>query len=92
MKKVNKFEGFYEDEESIKMLESINQAANKEYVKRVNKKELKQNRIMMVFVIGSLIFIAGCILYLSHKNYDKNVNECVAKGETQTVCEYKFSK
>lgn len=92
MKKVNKFEGFYEDEDSIKMLESINQAANKEYVKKENKKEQKQNRIMMTFVIGSLIFIAGCIIHLSHKGYEKNVNECVAKGESQTVCEYKFSK
>lgn len=90
--KKNNFKGFYEDEDSIKMLESINQAANKEYAKRENKKEQKQNRIMMAFVIGSLIFIASCILILAGKHTQKNINECVAKGETQTVCEYKFSK
>lgn len=90
--KKNSFKGFYEDEESLEMMKSINEAADREYAKRESKKEQKQNRIMMAFVLGSLMFIASCILYLSHKSYEKNVNECVAKGENQTVCEYKFSK
>lgn len=90
--KKNNFKGFYEDEESIKMMEIINKEADKEYAKRVKEKENKQNKIMMAFVIGSLIFIASCILIISGKHTQKNINECVAKGETQTVCEYKFSK
>lgn len=90
----NNFKEFYEDEESIKMMNIINEEAEKEREKRkeLYKQEKKQDRITMIFVIGSLLFILGCILYVSNKSYEKNVENCVNKGYTQTECEYEFSK
>lgn len=90
--KKNNFKGFYEDEESLKMMDVINREANKEYVRRIKVKEQKQNKIIKVFVVLSLMFIAGCVLYLSGKKYQTDVSKCVANGESQAVCEYKFSK
>lgn len=94
MKKNNKFEGLWEDEESLKMMEIINESANKEYANRkvAYKKAKKQDRIVKIFVISSLIFIAGCILYISNKVFEKDVAECVAKGNDRATCEYKLSK
>lgn len=90
----NNFKEFYEDEESIKMMNIINEEAEKEREKRkeLYRQEKKQDRITMIFVIGSLLFILGCILYVSNKSYEKNVENCVNKGYTQTECEYEFSK
>lgn len=94
MRKNNKFEGLWEDEESIKMMNIINEEAEKEREKRkeLYRQEKKQDRITMIFVIGSLLFILGRILYVSNKSYEKNVENCVNKGYTQTECEYEFSK
>lgn len=94
MRKNNKFEGLWEDEESLKMMEIINESANKEYAnrKQLMKKAEKQDRLVKIFVISSLLFIAGCVLYISNKVFEKDVAECVAKGEDRTTCEYKLSK
>lgn len=94
MKKVNSFEGFYEDEESLKMLDMINKNADKEYV-RIKKQEKKDkigNLLMKVFIIASLMFVTGCLVYISSKSFNKNVEECVGKGYEKDYCEYQFSK
>lgn len=90
--KKNNFKGFYEDEESLKMMDAINKEADKEYARRIKVREEKKNNKIKVFVVLSLLFITGCVLYLSGKNYQANVSKCVANGENQAVCEYKFSK
>lgn len=94
MKKKDKFKGFYEDEESLKMLEIINQQANEEYEKELKKekKERIEDILIKIFIIASLLFMAGCVIYVSSLKYNKDVNECVAKGESKASCEYKFSK
>lgn len=92
--KKNSFKEFYEDEESLKMMEIINNEADKEKERRkvLYKKAKRQDKVTMVFVIVSLLFILGCILHLSNKSYEKNVADCVSKGYTQEACEYEFSK
>ena len=94
MKKKNNFKGFYEDEESLKMLEIINESADKEYarIRKVEKRAKTESILIKVFVITSLLFMAGCVLYVSGLKYQNNVNKCVASGESQASCEYKFSK
>lgn len=91
---MKKFTGFYEDEESQKMMEIINRSANEEYAKRkvAYKKAKKQDKLIKIFVIGSLIFMGLCVLYISNKIFEKDVAECVAKGNDKAVCEYKLSK
>ena len=91
---MKKFTGFYEDEESIKMMDLINESATKEYERRkvAYKKAKKQDKLITIFVIGSLIFMGLCVLYISNKIFEKDVAECVAKGNDKAVCEYKLSK
>ena len=94
MKKKNNFKGFYEDEESLKMLEAINKSADEEYKKtqKKEKREKIEGIFIKIFVVASLLFMAWCVLYVSSRKYQNNVDECVAKGENQASCEYKFSK
>lgn len=67
MKKKNKFEGFYEDEESLAMLESINKASDRERILRLQreKKETKFDRFFKIFVVSSTIFILLSATYLA---------------------------
>ncbi len=67
MKKKNKFEGFYEDEESLAMLESINKASDRERILRLQreKKEAKFDRFFKIFVVSSTIFILLSATYLA---------------------------
>lgn len=103
--RVNEFEGFYEDEESIMMMESINKASEQERARKIAqakaqnekakvqaKKEARSNRWFMTGVIVSVIFIATGLLYLANKSYEKNYNYCVANGNSPEVCEAHLSK
>lgn len=94
MKKKDKFKGFYEDEESLEMLEVINKIADEEYAKELKKekKEKREDFLIKFFIIASLLFMAGCVIYISSLKYRNNVDKCVSEGESQTSCEYKFSK
>ena len=67
MKKKNKFEGFYEDEESLTMLESINKAADRERVLKLQreKEEAKKDKYFKIFVVASTIFILLGATYLT---------------------------
>ena len=67
MKKKNKFEGFYEDEESLAMLESINKASDRERILRLQreKKQAKFDRFFKIFVVSSTIFILLSATYLA---------------------------
>ena len=55
--KKNNFKGFYEDEESLKMMDAINKEADKEYARRIKAREEKKNNKIKVFVVLSLLFI-----------------------------------
>ena len=67
MKKKDKFEGFYEDEESLAMLESINKAADRERVLKLQreKEEARKDKYFKIFVVASTIFILLGATYLT---------------------------
>ena len=67
MKKKDKFEGFYEDEESLSMLESINKAADRERVLKLQreKEEARKDKYFKIFVVASTIFILLGATYLT---------------------------
>ena len=67
MKKKDKFEGFYEDEESLEMLESINKAADRERVLKLQreKEEARKDKYFKIFVVTSTIFILLGATYLT---------------------------
>lgn len=99
--RVNEFEGFYEDEESIMMMESINKASEQERVRKaqeqvkrnkIAKKEAKADKWFKIGLFISMVFIATGILYLANKSYEKNYNYCVANGHSAEVCEAHLSK
>lgn len=94
MKKINKFEGFYEDEESIKMMEIINKEAEKERERRMiaSKKEKKADKWFKVGLFISIALLLTGILYLANKSYESNFNYCVANGHSAEVCEAHLSK
>ena len=102
---MKKFTGFYEDEESLKMMESINKASDEERARKVAlakaqqekarvqaKKEARSNKIFMIGVFVSMVFIATGLLYLANKSYESNYNYCVANGHSPEVCEAHLSK
>lgn len=91
---MKKFKGFYEDEESQKMISIINENAEKEFEKRkaLYKKEKREDKFVKVFVVLSLLFMACCIIYMAHKMFGNNVAECIANGGDVATCEYKFTK
>lgn len=103
--RVNEFEGFYEDEESINMIESINKASDEARARKVAqakvqnekarvqaKKEARSNKLFMIGVFVSMVFIATGLLYLANKSYESNYNYCVANGHSPEVCEAHLSK
>lgn len=67
MKKKDKFEGFYEDEESLAMLESINKAADRERVLKLKreKEEARKDKYFKIFVVASTVFILLGATYLT---------------------------
>lgn len=67
MKKKDKFEGFYEDEESLAMLESINKAADRERVLKLQreKEEARKDKYFKIFVVASTVFILLGATYLT---------------------------
>ena len=67
MKKKDKFEGFYEDEESLAMLESINKSADRERVLKLQreKEETRKDKYFKIFVVASTIFILLGATYLT---------------------------
>ena len=91
---MRKFNGFYEDEESRKMMDLINESANKEYERRkaIAKKEKHQDLFLKIFIFLTLGFMLYCAIKVSNTNFKNNVERCVAKGEEKSICEYKFSK
>lgn len=92
--KKNKFNGFYEDEESIQMMNIINEAADKEKERRIAfaKKEKKSTRRFYVGLTICLIFMIGCFSYMAHRLYVTNYDYCVANGHSPEVCEAHLSK
>ena len=105
MRKINTFEGFYEDKESMEMMESINRSSDMERQRKIEKaklesekakiqakKEARSNRWFMTGVIVSAIFICTGLLYLANKSYEKNYSYCVANGHSAEVCEAHLSK
>jgi hypothetical protein len=102
---MKKFTGFYEDEESLKMMESINRASDLERERKMKlakvqnekakvqaKKEARSNKLFMIGVFVSMVFIATGLLYLANKSYESNYNYCVANGHSAEVCEAHLSK
>lgn len=67
MKKKDKFEEFYEDEESLAMLESINKAADRERVLKLQreKEEARKDKYFKIFVVASTVFILLGATYLT---------------------------
>ena len=91
---MKKFTGFYEDEESQKMMEIINRSANEEYTKRkvAYKKEKKQDFLLKLFIILTLLFMGYCVFKTANMKIGKDIQECVEKGEDRTTCENKFGR
>lgn len=91
---MKKFTGFYEDEESQKMMEIINRSSNKEYVRRKTKakKEHNQYLLLKVFIILTLVFMSYCVFKTANMKVGKDIQECVEKGEDRTTCENKFGR
>jgi hypothetical protein len=92
--KKNNFKGFYEDEESIKMMEIINKEADKEKERRIEfaKKEKKSDRWFKIGLFLTLAFIVGCFAHLSNELYKTNYEYCVANGHSATECETHLSR
>jgi len=91
---MKKFTGFYEDEESQKMMEIINRSANEEYAKRkvAYKKEKKQDLLLKIFIILTLGFMLYCTLKVANLRVGQDIQECINKGEDKTICENKFGR
>lgn len=86
MKKKNNFEGFYEDEESLKMLDIIRENANKQDDKKVDENKLF-TRLEIVFIVCSVLFIATAIILIYVRMGDDALNSCQQLGNSLEYCE-----
>ena len=86
-----KFKDFYEDEESIKMMNAINKNSDIEYKKnlRINRKETKKQNIKDILCItGSILLFAlviAWVIILNSKLNQKDMKNCL-KNNTQDYC------
>lgn len=86
------FNGFYEDEESLKMIDVINRNADIEYKKNlafVKKEKRKQKGIDGLCLIGSIMLFAIIISWgikLNNKLNQQDMNSCL-RNNTQEYCE-----
>lgn len=94
-KNVNKFEGFYEDEESIKMLNTINKVSNEyqtkkqKQIKKQNKKDLLLN--VLVGIAAILLIVLVGILVVKAFQYNSEMvndfmNSCQSQGYSYNYC------
>lgn len=88
----NKFNGFYEDEDSVKMMDVINKRADIEYKKNL-KEQVKENKkrrnINILCVIGSITLFAivmAWVIILNNKLNQQDMNSCL-KNNSKDYCE-----
>ena len=88
--KKNNYKGFYEDEESLKMMEAIH---NQYVTERATKFQKKENKKTIAIIVLALILVAlviGLILvHVNKETYDL-VNQCVNSGKSLSYCQNKY--
>ena len=90
MKKVNDFRGFYEDEESEKMLNAIHRAYRKDKIERYERKESIKTKVIVGLVIVAVLLILGLVLVHIGKENNEMVNQCVNSGKSLHYCQNKY--
>lgn len=92
MKKNEKFEGLWEDEESKKMQEAIRKNALKERQRIYEEKE--DRKTLAIIILGAILFILifALLLVKCNNDYNKAVQGCVENGHSQSWCEYKYGR
>lgn len=91
MKKFNKFEGLYEDEESLKMMNIINNQQIKSYnesLEKQAKEERKQNIKNGAYLLGSILIAVLMLMMIFNLNSKLNKQEMSAclQNNTQEYC------
>lgn len=88
----NRFNGFYEDEDSVKMMDVINKRADIEYKKNL-KEQIKENKkrrnVNILCVIGSITLFAivmAWVVILNNKLNQQDMNSCL-KSNSKEYCE-----
>lgn len=88
--KKNNYRGFYEDEESLKMMEAIH---NQYVTERATKFKKKENKKTIAIIVLALILVALVIGFIMVKvNAETNdlVNQCVKNGSSLNYCKTKY--
>lgn len=87
-KKKDEFKDFYEDEESLKMMEAINKSANEEKKKREQQlfQEARTEKAFKIFVIALLIALLTIVLIINGKLQQSGIESCIKKGNTESYC------
>ena len=87
-----RFNGFYEDEDSVKMMDVINKQADIEYKKNL-KEQIKENKkrrnVNILCVIGSITLFAivmAWVIILNNKLNQQDMNTCL-KNNSKEYCE-----
>lgn len=88
----NRFNGFYEDDDSVKMIDAINKNADIEYKKNLKKQEKENKRkrtTNALCVIGSIslfVIVMVWVVILNNKLNQQDMNSCL-KNNSKDYCE-----
>lgn len=88
--KKNNYKGFYEDEESLKMMEAIHNQYVEERVNKFKKKESKKTVAIIVLAVILVALVIGFIMVKVNAETETLVNQCVADGSSLNYCKTKY--
>lgn len=90
MRKNDKFEGLWEDEESIKMQKAIRKNALEERKRIYDEKE--DRKTLVIIILGAILFVLmfALLLVKCNNDYDRAVKGCVENGHSRSYCEAKY--
>ncbi len=88
--KKNNYRGFYEDEESLKMMEAIHNQYVTERATKFQKKENKKTIAIIVLAIILVALVIGFIMVKVNAETNDLVNQCVKNGSSLNYCKTKY--